>query len=242
MCDQATETKIRDTIKDFVNRGIMFGAYDVTKTLRGDGTKISHHDVQEVVRDMYSNGEMGIYERDTVDVGAPVKPFIYYHPNSDLSQYDKDWVTNNPKQSVSAPVAPSAPSAPSAASATFILHCFKVVNPVLFSSVTTGTGTATGTKFVTVATKENRIEIPTVLVKLTATPTTAIHLQKGVSIDQNGNKVSKVLLEASTNPNGCPYRVSKDGRLRLHVSHIANHLGVRSQYNVYAENGKIIVE
>ncbi len=232
MCDQATETKIRDTVKDFVSRGIMFAAYDVTKTLRSDGTRISHHDVQGVIRNMYENGEMGLYERDTVDVGAPVKPFIYYDPNSDLSQYDKDWVTNNPKQANAAP----APSAPAPVASVVVSAPSAVSAPLPSAS------SGTGAKYVVVPTKEGRIEIPTVLVKLAATPTQPIKLQKSVTIEPNGVKIPKLLVGVSATDSGCPYRVSKDGRLRLHISQISGYLGIRAQYNVYSENGNVVVE
>lgn len=104
MCDLATETLVKDTVKAFVEKGYMFTAWDVTNFLRKAGEKVNHHDVNGVVKLMYANSEMSdasstsLYARATKDIGAPVAPFVYYNPNSDVNDYDSTWIDNNPNQ------------------------------------------------------------------------------------------------------------------------------------------------
>lgn len=93
-----TEQKIIDTVNDFVQRGFMFTAFDVTKTIRNDGDRVRHKDVNQSVQNLFSNGDMGTYTRDLVNVGAPVEPWVYYHPYSDVHNYSPDWIENNPDQ------------------------------------------------------------------------------------------------------------------------------------------------
>lgn len=89
---------VKTVVDDFVSKGFMFTAFDVTKLLRAGGQSVRHSDVNDAVKQMYRDGEMNGYLRDTKDVGAPVAPFVYYHQNADLSNYVTDWLENNPNQ------------------------------------------------------------------------------------------------------------------------------------------------
>jgi hypothetical protein len=98
MCDANTESLIKTAVNGFVQKGYMFSAFDVTRFLRKGGERIRHNDTKDVVTEMFSNSEMGMYVRATKDIGAPVAPFIYSHPYSDISNYSADWVDTNPNQ------------------------------------------------------------------------------------------------------------------------------------------------
>lgn len=89
---------VKTVVDGFVKKGFMFSAFDVTKFLRSSGSNIRHSDVNSAVKEMFRDGEMNGYLRDTKDVGAPVAPFIYYHQNADLDNYVTDWLENNPDQ------------------------------------------------------------------------------------------------------------------------------------------------
>lgn len=212
MCDARTESLVRSTVDGFVSKGYMFTAFDVTRFLRKSGEQVAHHDVNGVVKSMYANSEMGNgsdqYQRDTKDVGAKVPPFIYYHPYSDVDNYDQDWINSNPTQNgmkndsiTSMPVAPVAP----------------VATPVgTAGTVGTSTMTITGMTVknlpanVRALTKEGRLEIPlTVMLKTGISYSDEAYVRK-----ENG----KIVIE---NPKvvgygtGLPVSVNKDGRIRL---------------------------
>jgi hypothetical protein len=95
MCQNYEVKKVVDA---FVSKGFMFTAFDVTKFLRAGGSNIRHSDVNTAVKQMFRDGEIRGYLRETYDVGAPVAPFVYYHQNADLSHYVTDWIENNPDQ------------------------------------------------------------------------------------------------------------------------------------------------
>ena len=98
MINSNTEQKIRQVVNGFVQKGFMFTVYDVTRFLRKGGNKLRHHDVHEIVEKMYADGEFIQYTRDTMDVGAPVNPFVYHHPYADLNKYEQTWVDSNVDQ------------------------------------------------------------------------------------------------------------------------------------------------
>ena len=95
MCQNSAVVTV---VSGFVSKGFMFTAFDVTKFLRASGSQVKHSDVNSAVKQMYRDGEMDNYLRDTKDIGAPVAPFVYYHQNSDLDKYSPDWIDNDPNQ------------------------------------------------------------------------------------------------------------------------------------------------
>jgi hypothetical protein len=107
-----TESSVRSAVNMLVSGGKMFTAFDVTKYLRSTATAfVIHSDVNEVVKAMFRGGEMVDYEKEVIDVGAPVKPFLYFHRYSDVSDYKTDWVeTFLASPTGSAPVPASAPA------------------------------------------------------------------------------------------------------------------------------------
>lgn len=202
MCDTNTEQKIKDVVNTFVQKGYMFTAYDVTKFLRKGGERIRHHDVQEIVASMYANTEMGQYIRETKDVGAPVAPFVYYHPYSDLNNYDQNWVDTNPNQdgmknddghgNVQPQNSQNAQSAQAPANAPIPAPANILVPP---------DGHA--------ITKEGRLNIPADMVLEIADPHTALYVVKG-----NDKIVLKSLPVAHEDIIG-DVLVNLDGRVRI---------------------------
>lgn len=89
------------TVETFMNKGFMFSAFDVTKTIRanvGKNVFIPHTEVREVVSSMYEDGSMGQYVRDLAKMGSSSEAWVYYHPVSDINDYDSDWINSNPNQ------------------------------------------------------------------------------------------------------------------------------------------------
>lgn len=123
MCNDLDTIKIiEDKVNEFVKAGIMFSAYDVTKSLRADGEKVFHRDVRDVVRNMFANGDMGDYGRQNYTLNNGDVTFVYLNENvDDLSNYREDdmsssvpFVVPSPKAAILAPVAPPATPAVSA--------------------------------------------------------------------------------------------------------------------------------
>ena len=93
-----SDSIIRTAVDGFVQKGFMFTAYDVTKFLRKAGERVRHCEVNDIVKSMFANSEMGQYKREIKDIGAPVSPFVYAHTYSDVNDYDAAWVDTNPNQ------------------------------------------------------------------------------------------------------------------------------------------------
>jgi hypothetical protein len=211
MCDARTESLVRSTVDGFVSKGYMFTAFDVTRFLRKSGEQVAHHDVNGVVKSMFANSEMGSgsdqYQRDTKDVGAKVPPFIYYHPYSDVDNYDQDWINSNPTQngmkndpvaslpSFSTPATPVTPVTPVPVTSTMTITGMTVKNlPANVRAVT----------------KEGRLEIPlTVMLKTGFASNDEAYVRK---------LNDKLVIENSKSVGygiGLPVAVNKDGRIRL---------------------------
>lgn len=214
MCDARTESLVRSTVDGFVSKGYMFTAFDVTRFLRKSGEQVAHHDVNGVVKAMFANSEMGSgadqYQRDTKDVGAKVPPFIYYHPYSDVDNYDQDWINTNPTQngmkndpvasmpSFSVPVAsPATPSTPAPAVGT---------STMTISGITVKNLPAN----VRAVTKEGRLEIPlTIMLKagFASNDEAYVHKLNDKLVIENSKSVGYGA--------GIPVNVNGDGRIRL---------------------------
>jgi hypothetical protein len=211
MCDARTESLVRSTVDGFVSKGYMFTAFDVTRFLRKSGEQVAHHDVNGVVKSMFANSEMGSgsdqYQRDTKDVGAKVPHFIYYHPYSDVDNYDQDWINSNPTQngmkndpvaslpSFSTPATPATPVTPVPVTSTMTITGMTVKNlPANVRAVT----------------KEGRLEIPlTVMLKTGFASNDEAYVRK---------LNDKLVIENSKSVGygiGLPVAVNKDGRIRL---------------------------
>ena len=93
-----SDSIIRTAVDGFVQKGFMFTAYDVTKFLRKAGERVRHCEVNDIVKSMFANSEMGQYKREIKDIGSPVSPFVYAHTYSDVNDYDAAWVDTNPNQ------------------------------------------------------------------------------------------------------------------------------------------------
>jgi len=240
--DAIKEQKTKDTVNDFVAKGYMFTAYDVTKTLRNAGEFVKHSDVNAVVQSMRSNGEMDNYEREVVDVGSSVQPFVYYHPHSDVSKYDQHWVENNPNQdgmkndpasggssSGYTPLS-SVTSKPTAPTATTSFTPPSILGTVTMS-ILKKQGIVQTTK------SENRLQIKLADVKKAGfTPHQTVY----VHIAQNNDSVIVKDTPDTAIAKRKALYVNKDGRLRI-CSTILNKLHKGGNYKVVAASGMISV-
>ena len=68
---------VKDVVNEFVTKGWSFTAYTITTEARKRGAKGSHDNMKRIVHDMFNDGEMQGYTRDTKDVGANIQPFFY---------------------------------------------------------------------------------------------------------------------------------------------------------------------
>lgn len=98
MC-QDLNKKVSTIVNDWITKGYMFSAFDVTKTLRNIGESVAHWEVRNEVRDQYGTGNMGSYMRTLITVGSnPSETFIYHQYTSDPNTYDSDWQNSDPTQ------------------------------------------------------------------------------------------------------------------------------------------------
>ena len=96
MC-QDLSNKVRTIVTDWVAKGYMFSAFDVTKSLRNMGESVAHWEVRNEVRDQYGTGNLGGHIRTLITVGVS-ETFIYHPYTSDPFGYDIAWQDNDPTQ------------------------------------------------------------------------------------------------------------------------------------------------
>lgn len=79
---------IDQIVEEHVQASTMFTAYDVTLEARKRGGNVRHNEARDRVHELFQRGLMGAaYQRTTIDVGAPTKPFLYHHYTTDPNQY-----------------------------------------------------------------------------------------------------------------------------------------------------------
>lgn len=115
MCNVATQDLVREVVQRKVNNDELFTAYDVSKEVqelakqRGVPAE-RHRDMKNAIHDeMEQFTNSGVYARTSVDVGAPIPPFLYYPSNGDPNSY----VPANPGHPI--PVSAIPPTNPVAA-------------------------------------------------------------------------------------------------------------------------------
>lgn len=224
---------VKTVVDGFVAKGFMFTAFDVTKLIRASGNQIYHRDVTRAVQEMFRDGEMPDYEHDTFDVGAKVAPFVYYHRNCDVANYQSDWIEKNPTQSgmlndaasSTSGIAQPAPSSYGSAPAA-IKPVGTVATPV--SAVKTSLP-----KGVHATDKEGRLYIAPVV-----TQQAGLKPYQMVAVVGDGQKL---VVTTSSNASGSwPYMVNSDGRIRICRS-ILSRIPKSVGYKVSASNGNIEV-
>lgn len=95
---------VKTSIKELIDQGYMFTAFDVTKMARkvhGKNVIIRHSDVNDLVKSTYNNGDMDGYARANINLGYSSLPFLYYPLGSDISNYESNWIESNPTQDYS---------------------------------------------------------------------------------------------------------------------------------------------
>ena len=250
--DSTVEQTIRDAVSKLVKSGYMFTAFDITKLVRvdlGKGTPVSHKDVNGVVQEMFNNASMDTYVRDIVSVGASVSPWLYYHPYSDVADYDPQWITNDPKQDdmkadVTATTSSSGGFTPPTLdiddddeedddAVTYGVPAIPAPANIPVSSVTTRLG-----KNEHRLTKEGRLQIPIHMARKAGfTP------HQTVMVVEEGSKLTLASAPiAATNTTFV--QVEKDGRIRL-SSRMLKALAANPKSEVFKverDNGGIVIE
>lgn len=75
-------------VTDYVQKGNMFTAHDVTLETRQKGHRLNHNEVRDTVHDYYSRGGMGVaYTRSVISVPAGGQPFLYHRTADDPATY-----------------------------------------------------------------------------------------------------------------------------------------------------------
>lgn len=85
------EQAVEDVIADFVQKGIMFTAFDITKVMRSDkGLNVYHSDTRDFIRRFWNKGRMDGYGSTLVNLPVSGSPLAFvYHPlTSDPNMYD----------------------------------------------------------------------------------------------------------------------------------------------------------
>jgi len=246
MCDQVTKNKVEAVVNDFVSKGYMFTAWDVTKSLRNSGERISHRDVQDTVKEMWNIGSVTDYTRDTKHIGAPIAPFVYYHQNSDVNDYQADWMENNTDQDgmkndgvdsnlvpVTVPVPVVVPVVAKASIPQTVNVNDTVNSPVRTTSVMS---------VVREVTNENRLNIP-------------IKMLEAAGYTPNNDYAATVVEIVNTdsivieNKNQCfnnrivddfIINMTSDGRIRL-SREILDYISLGDKFNIERNGAKIIV-
>jgi retron-type reverse transcriptase len=109
MADADTKRLIGQIVDEKVSHGEMFTAYDVTLHARKLGSNVRHHEVRDLVHEIYEQGRMSAaYTRSVINVGAPTQPFLYHRFSDDPNSYRAAVAT--PPSSQPPPAPPSAPT------------------------------------------------------------------------------------------------------------------------------------
>lgn len=88
MADAATKRMVEALVEERVKAGEMFTAFDITLAVRKIGGNVRHHEVRDLVHELYEHGRMGAaYTRSLIDVGSPTKPYLYHRYSDDANTY-----------------------------------------------------------------------------------------------------------------------------------------------------------
>jgi hypothetical protein len=221
-------TEVATVVDEFVQEGEMFSAFDVTRALRNrlPGENIRHASVKTEVHSIFTNGDMTIYQREQVDVGTRVNPFIYHLPHEDPEDYNPRWLDAQLGNTVPVSVAPMA-----------------IINPASIPDPTPSTTTASdphdrtalidslNSGYKTVKTSsDGRLNLP---VKMLQPFSGTVYVSLAV-VRKNGQNVDALTVSnQNTAPNSLirTYQVNADGRLRLSPRYL-NKAGQSDKYAV----------
>ena len=228
-------TEVATVVDEFVQEGEMFSAFDVTRALRDrlPNENVRHVGVKTEVHNIFTNGDMTIYQREQVDVGTRINPFIYHLPHEDPEDYNPRWLDAKLGNTVPVTVAPmailnpasvpdagaSVPDPSTATTPTADPHD----RTVLVDSLNSG--------YKTVKTSsDGRLNLP---VKMLKPFSGTVYVSLAV-VRKNGQNVDALTV---SNQNTAPtalirtYKVNADGRLRLSPRYL-NRAGQSDKYAI----------
>jgi retron-type reverse transcriptase len=108
MADSATKQLVAQIVEEKVVHGEMFTAYDITVQARKLGSNVRHHEVRDLVHELYEQGRMSAaYTRSLINVGAPTQPYLYHRYSDNPGSYRTPAPTS--PSTTPAPAPPVAP-------------------------------------------------------------------------------------------------------------------------------------
>lgn len=220
---KTTEQIVKDKVTKLMEDGKMFTAYDVTTILRNEGYTVAHYKLTQTVKELHLEGVLAThdYTGEVIDVGAPVKPVLYFHQYADPSMYDKNWVSSTIPNSVgSATIVDGATTSAQVAGRTHRLSTSNkdAVTPTVDNTVVSLTSYASGRY-------KGRISVPPAFAK--SIQLKAHDVVEVVAFKDYAKKCSGVLLRKANNPDkdSTQIQVHGDGRIRPSVELITGVLG-----------------
>ena len=98
---QATTDTINDEIEMLVNMGVMFTAYDVTKTIRNADCHVLHNDVKQAIEQFDLPDS---YKRSSVSVKG-ARAYVYHPDTQNPNTYNPDSISETVKVVAQKPIA-----------------------------------------------------------------------------------------------------------------------------------------
>lgn len=108
MPDIDLEATVKTLVATLIARGELFTALDVSNEVKKQAPTIRHRDVSPIVRDLYDNGDMGLYERTRIEVSTPNGPerAYLYHPVENTWDLDAKYNDQKRAQTATIPQVP----------------------------------------------------------------------------------------------------------------------------------------
>jgi hypothetical protein len=102
------QTTIKTLVTDLIARSESFTALDVSNEVKKQFPAARHREISPIVRDLYNNGEMGLYERTQIQVSTANGPenAYLYHPVEDTWDLDTKYDGQKRAQSATIPQTP----------------------------------------------------------------------------------------------------------------------------------------
>jgi hypothetical protein len=190
---------------------------------------------------MWNIGSVTDYTRDTKHIGAPIAPFVYYHQNSDVNDYQADWMENNTDQDgmkndgVDSNLVPVAVPAPVVAQ----VPIPQTVN--INDTINSPVRTTSVMSVVREVTNENRLNIPIKMLEAAGFVSTS-HIDFIATIVNKNSIVIESKNQYFNNHivDDFIINMTSDGRIRL-SREILDCISIGDKFNIERNGAKIIV-
>lgn len=89
MCTVSVAQEILDCLNDKVNQGVIFTAFDITQVARKETSEtVLHRDVRRIVVNEFLGGNMGDYQRQSLELDVENSPVVLVYYPADCDPYD----------------------------------------------------------------------------------------------------------------------------------------------------------